>query len=124
MQFLIKTYVNFTTTGCLVPNHLGPWDVGDTYCDDELNNPGCNFDSGDCCGSDVHEGYCSECICYEGCNASFEFIGDGYCHDATNNVNCNFDGGDCCTVCINTHYCSECVCHRGNVAGIQTGEYI
>ena len=123
-MYKAENLCNFTITGCVVPNHLNPWNVGDTYCDDELNNPGCNYDGGDCCGSGVLEDYCLECTCYEGCNASFEWIGDGYCDDATNNIDCNFDGGDCCTVCVNTHYCSECVCHRGNVAGIQTGEYI
>ena len=107
----------------MVPNHLRPWHIGDTYCDDELNNPGCNYDGGDCCGLDVNVNFCSQCTCYENCAASFELIGDGYCHDATNNVNCNFDGGDCCTVCINTEYCSDCVCHQSNIAGIQKGEY-
>ena len=112
--------MSFIVSDCSVSLEL----IGNGFCNDDANNVGCNFDNGDCCGSDVHEGYCSECMCYEGCNASFEFIGDGYCHDETNNVNCNFDGGDCCTVCINTHYCSECVCHRGNVPGFQIGEYI
>jgi hypothetical protein len=107
----------------LVPNYLRQWDIGDTYCDDELNNPECNYDGGDCCGSGVKAGHCVECACYENCVASFEWIGDGYCDDAANNDNCNFDGGDCCNVCINTDFCSECVCHQINVAGIQTGEY-
>ena len=107
----------------MVPNYLRQWDIGDTYCDDDLNNPECNYDGGDCCGSGVKAGHCIECACYENCAAPFVWIGDGYCDDATNYADCNFDGGDCCTVCINTDYCSECVCHEGNIAGIQTGEY-
>ena len=107
----------------MIPNYLRPWDIGDTYCDDELNNPGCNYDGGDCCGSDVNADFCTECTCYENFAAYFEWIGAGYCDDVMNTLNCHFDGGDCCTVCVNTDYCLECECHRGSIAGFQTGEY-
>ena len=36
---------------------------GDSYCDDENNNEGCNWDGGDCCGEDVDKAYCTECKC-------------------------------------------------------------
>ena len=34
---------------------------GDSYCDDENNTPGCNYDGGDCCGGSTI--YCSVCEC-------------------------------------------------------------
>ena len=37
--------------------------IGDTWCQDYLNNAGCGFDGGDCCGTDVKTHYCSECEC-------------------------------------------------------------
>ena len=36
---------------------------GDTYCDDENNNAGCDWDGGDCCGANVKKTYCIECEC-------------------------------------------------------------
>merc|ERR1712062_910596 len=36
---------------------------GDGYCDDNNNNCGCDFDGGDCCGSNVNTQYCSVCEC-------------------------------------------------------------
>ena len=33
------------------------------YCQVELNNAGCGFDWGDCCGPDVKPPDCSECEC-------------------------------------------------------------
>ena len=44
--------------GCTIP----AW-VGDGYCDDVTNNMECNYDGGDCCGSDINTQYCSECQC-------------------------------------------------------------
>jgi len=37
---------------------------GDGSCDDHNNNPGCNWDGGDCCGDDVVETYCTDCKCF------------------------------------------------------------
>ena len=112
--------------GCVFSNF-----VGDGFCDDEKNNAGCNFDGGDCCGSNVNTEYCIECQCLndEGSNggngtttsslttnsggcAIPDWIGDGYCDDETNNDGCNFDGGDCCGSNVNTEYCTECQCHE------------
>merc|ERR1711862_18450 len=36
---------------------------GDGFCDDDNNNCGCDFDGGDCCGSNVNTQYCSVCEC-------------------------------------------------------------
>ena len=36
---------------------------GDTYCDDENNNEGCDWDGGDCCGANVKKFFCTECEC-------------------------------------------------------------
>ena len=38
---------------------------GDNYCDDENNNCGCEWDGGDCCGSNVNTYYCSICLCLD-----------------------------------------------------------
>ena len=37
--------------------------ISDGSCDDANNNPFCNFDGGDCCGSDVKKQYCFDCLC-------------------------------------------------------------
>ena len=39
--------------------------VGDGICDDGNNNHYCNYDGGDCCGSDVNTNYCYECQCLD-----------------------------------------------------------
>ena len=87
--------------------------VGDGYCDDNSNTLECNYDGGDCCGSDVNKYYCSECKCYshKTCNAPSDLLGNRFCNDETNIGNCNFDNGDCCGACVNTDHCSDCVCH-------------
>ena len=36
--------------------------VGDGICNDESNNPECNYDGGDCCVN-VNTDSCSECNC-------------------------------------------------------------
>ena len=38
--------------------------VGDGYCNDDTNNPDCNFDGGDCCGGNVNMQYCTDCQCH------------------------------------------------------------
>ena len=38
--------------------------IGDGICDDEANTEVCNFDGGDCCGSDADFSFCEQCICY------------------------------------------------------------
>merc|ERR1711994_563729 len=46
--------------GCTVPS----W-RGDNYCDDGNNNEGCDYDGGDCCGSNVNKTYCQNCECLD-----------------------------------------------------------
>ena len=93
--------------------------LGDGYCDDHLNIMVCNYDEGDCCGSNVNTQYCTECQCLEGgggstgtttpsgttasggCNQGWigdHSVGDGYCDDINNNLACAYDGGDCCLI--------------------------
>ena len=36
---------------------------GDGYCDDYNNNQKCEFDGGDCCGSNVNREFCISCQC-------------------------------------------------------------
>ena len=36
---------------------------GDMFCDDDNNNAGCQYDGGDCCGTNVDKTYCTECKC-------------------------------------------------------------
>jgi len=70
-------YAYCTECLCLDPNYEGPnpnneisycqmshW-KGDGYCDDENNNSECDWDGGDCCGSDVDTSFCTECACLE-----------------------------------------------------------
>ena len=41
-----------TATTTPTPSSCGnPQWFNDGYCDDENNNPGCNFDGGDCCNN-------------------------------------------------------------------------
>ena len=39
--------------------------IGDGFCNDETNNPECNFDGGDCCGQCILKHQCSECTCLQ-----------------------------------------------------------
>ena len=103
---------------------LTSWLAGDGYCQDETNNAECYYDGGDCCGSCVLTGHCTECQCLGGVDGitsdyngfinielSIPLIGDGICQDETNNAECNYDGFDCCGTNVNTDHCLECSCH-------------
>ena len=37
--------------------------TGDGFCDDPNNNLECNYDGGDCCGSNVNTQFCTDCLC-------------------------------------------------------------
>ena len=37
--------------------------IGNGHCNDETNNPACNYDGGDCCLSIANTDHCSECEC-------------------------------------------------------------
>ena len=53
-----------TTSGTTSSVGCNQW-FGDGYCDDANNNLDCNYDGGDCCGSNVNTLFCSECQCLE-----------------------------------------------------------
>ena len=83
------------------------WKNGTTvngYCNDQTNNPPCNFDGGDC---EVIPGECTPGL-IEDCNGicgPADWLGDGFCDDGSyeyngNQIfyNCdeyNNDEGDC-----------------------------
>jgi len=91
---------------------------GDNYCDDGNNNCGCDYDGGDCCGSNVNKKYCQACKCLDpnhkpACEGTCEFAkykGDSWCDDGNNNCGCEYDGGDCCGSNVKTKYCKACKC--------------
>ena len=86
--------------------------VSNGFCNDETNNPDCNYDGGDCCIANANIISCFECVCHliETCTAGYHpLVGNGLCNDETNIPECNYDGGDCC-VNVNTDSCSECNC--------------
>ena len=39
--------------------------TGDGICDDLTNHEACEYDGGDCCGSNVASRYCIECQCLD-----------------------------------------------------------
>ena len=91
--------------------------VSNGFCNDETNNPDCNYDGGDCCLNLVGDGFCNdetniaECE-YDGldCCTNTNMVGDGICNVETNHPECNYDGGDCCLMNVNTDSCSDCHC--------------
>ena len=87
--------------------------VGNGFCNDETNNPNCNYDGGDCCGMNANTNFCSECVCHliETCKAGYHpLVGNGFCDDDTNVEKCDYDGGDCCEYSFNSDHCTECTC--------------
>ena len=73
------------------------------FCNKETNNPGCNYDDGDCCVNST-----SSCYHQETCRfGEHPLVRDDQCNSETNNEACSFDGGDCCLEeNVNTgHYC-------------------
>ena len=56
-----KNGVYNTTKVC---NENPNW-IGDNYCDDATNNEECEWDGGDCCGSNVNTNYCTICECID-----------------------------------------------------------
>ena len=73
--------------------------VGNGFCNDETNNPDCNYDGGDCCTMNANTNSCYECACHliETCAAGYHpLVGNELCDDDTNIVECDYDGGDCC----------------------------
>ena len=88
--------------------------VGNGFCNDETNNPDCNYDGGDCCVVNANTNVCSECVCHliETCAAGYHpLVGNGFCNDDTNIVECDYDGGDCCP---NPDLIANSVCNDEN----------
>jgi hypothetical protein len=94
--------------------------IGDSVCNDETNNAGCNYDGGDCCGYNINSEHCTECTCFhqETClsGVTHSLVGDGVCNDETNIAECDYDGGDCCH-CVFTEHCEDCACLSGVLDG-------
>ena len=91
--------------------------MGNGFCNNETNNPDCNYDGGDCCATNVNTNTCSECACLliETCAAGYHpLVGNGFCNDETNIAGC-YDGGDCCLMNVNTESCSDCNCLASGV---------
>jgi len=109
----------------------------DFHCDPDNNHANCDFDGGDCCGSNVkgtHYQYhfCTAkqilkngaCTCKDprykpkgSCSRSCfvkQWAGDGNCDDQNNVCGCNWDGGDCCDKKKNYEYCTHCGCRDPN----------
>ena len=72
-------------------NCIEPYLKGDGYCDDINNVASCEYDGGDCCGTNVKTDFCSKCECLDPafgttpkpCNDDNEYCpywaGKGYC---------------------------------------------
>ena len=74
--------------------------VGNGFCNNETNDPECNYDGGDCCFVNANTTHCSECQCHflDTCAAGYHpLVGNGFCDDDTNIAECDYDGGDCCS---------------------------
>ena len=85
--------------------------VGNGFCNDETNNPDCNYDGGDCCVVNTNTSACSECGCHliETCAAGYHpLVGNGLCNDVTNIPECDDDGGDCCS---NPYVVGDAICN-------------
>ena len=105
----IHTYIiSFLVPGC---DNVAL--VGNGFCNDETNNPDCNYDGGDCCVVNANTNACSECACHflETCAAGYHpLVGNGFCNDDTNIAECDYDGEDCCGYCVITEHCKDCAC--------------
>ena len=81
----------------ICPNYTS---IGNGICNDENNNPICQYDGGDCCLPNVNITACAECHCnnidgdFDPC-PSYGQIGDGQCNDINDNLICSHDGEDC-----------------------------
>ena len=65
MQFFLVSFVQLED-GIPCSETCGdPSRKANHYCDDVNNNCGCDWDGGDCCGSNVNTQYCSACQCLD-----------------------------------------------------------
>lgn len=97
--------------------------LGDGFCHDELNNPACNFDNGDCCSPIVYTNVCQQCKCHDNMKsasvvkkkkacgvvsqAALKLI--DRCEDHLNVPECDYSNKQCCGK-ANMHFCHDCVC--------------
>ncbi len=112
--------------------------VGDSFCDDDSNFPGCGFDGGDCCMSAIRDIFCTHCRCHETglvhpielpvpevvqqktCHISTVLFGvsiaNGICNDILNIEECGYDGQDCCIegAYKSPPFCELCSCFVKN----------
>ena len=93
--------------------------VSNGFCNDETNNPDCNYDGGDCCIVNANIISCFECVCHliEMCTVGYHpLVGNGLCNDATNVAGC-YDGGECCEYDSNYDLCTDCLCFHQEMCG-------
>ena len=115
---------------CQKQNPLGALylDLGDGYCDLDLNTKEYLFDIGDCCIQDPiclkdelpgvltnlkTEVPCPDNICIESNQYCIEHeLGDGLCQDHNNGPYCDYDLGDCCYnyMTVEGYDCCTCAC--------------
>ena len=103
-------------------SHQSSQALGDGYCHDELNNPACNYDNGDCCSPTVFTNVCRQCKCHldqslvkkrekKECGllsqADLEQL--DRCEDHLNIPECDYSNQQCCGK-ANMHYCDDCAC--------------
>ena len=101
-----KIYLSWAVPNC---NEGCPatW-INDKYCDKACNVSACDYDGGDCIGSNAKKAWHlqqSETqrfinsrvsdYCYKGC--ALNWVGDRYCDGNCNHLECAFDAGDCGT---------------------------
>eukprot|EP00903_Cladosiphon_okamuranus_P014617 g13555.t1 len=102
-------------TADLVENCPNVAAIGNARCDAENNNPGCNYDGGDCCSCtcvDLLNRDCGgfSCVdpdapCVNDDDITVDLVetcdtvsmSDAYCDERNNTPECNYDGGDCCS---------------------------
>lgn len=109
------------------PQHKCPYQsspaLGDGYCHDELNNPACNWDNGDCCSPIVYTNVCQQCKCHDDLKAAsvvkkrkacgvisqaaLQLV--DRCEDHLNVPECDYSNKQCCGK-ANMHFCHDCIC--------------
>ena len=85
--------------------------LGNGECRDEINNPQCGLDGGDCCLYYSNTDDCSKCICNPRptcISGTHPTVYYGFCDNETNNKECNFHGEDCCGSYINMDRYAYC----------------
>lgn len=106
-----KVYLTWPVPNC-AEGCPGSW-IKDGYCDKACNNSACDWDGGDCSGSNTGSRYLAAgtgnggvgqnwhfgggintiSYCNQGCANSW--LADKFCDQACNVLSCGFDAGDC-----------------------------